>query len=74
MRGKPLILGIYMKYLVKRIHLGDKMYEVGDEREANPNDVAHLVAKAVLEPIEDAESKTKSPVRKVKSNDRSTNS
>ncbi|WP_111860881.1 hypothetical protein [Acinetobacter sp. CFCC 10889] len=63
-----------MKYLVKRIHLGDKMYEVGEEREANPNDVAHLVVKGVLEIIEEAESAVKSPSKKVKTNDRPTNS
>ena len=37
-----------MKYDVRREHLGDKLYSVGDEREANPNDVAHLVKNGVL--------------------------
>ena len=37
-----------MKYTVKRQHLGDRMYLPGDEREANPDDVSHLVAKGVL--------------------------
>lgn len=36
------------KYAVLRRHLGDKMYEPGDEREVNEGDVAHLVAKGVL--------------------------
>ena len=37
-----------MKYLVKRVHLGDRMYQEGEEREANPNDVQHLLNKGVL--------------------------
>lgn len=35
-------------YVVAREHLGDKEYAVGDERVADPNDVAHLVDKGVL--------------------------
>ncbi|QCP88103.1 hypothetical protein EYE35_21015 [Cereibacter sphaeroides] len=37
------------KYTVLRQHIGDRPYEVGDEREAAPADVAHLVPH-VLEP------------------------
>lgn len=39
------------KFLVKRIHIGDKPYQVGDTREANPSEVAHLVQNGVLKPI-----------------------
>lgn len=35
-------------YLVERQHLGDRMYMPGDEREASPGDVQHLVNKGVL--------------------------
>lgn len=37
-----------MKYEVKRQHFGDRMYEPGDEREADANEVQHLVANGVL--------------------------
>jgi hypothetical protein len=37
-----------MLYKVLREHLGDKSYRRGDEREANPAEVAHLVASGVL--------------------------
>lgn len=37
-----------MKYIVKRAHLGDKPYAVGDLREADPTDVAHLVRSGLL--------------------------
>ena len=33
-----------MQYVVKRQHFGDKMYYAGDVREAEPRDVAHLLA------------------------------
>ena len=36
------------KYEVKRRHLGDKDYFDGDEREAEPAEVKHLVASGVL--------------------------
>lgn len=36
------------KYEVKRRHLGDKDYFDGDEREADANEVQHLVANGVL--------------------------
>ncbi len=36
------------EYDVKREHYGDKFYRTGEQREANPNDVKHLVAKGVL--------------------------
>jgi hypothetical protein len=39
-----------MKYNVLRRHDGDKPYGEGDIREADPNDVRHLVG-TVLEPI-----------------------
>lgn len=35
-------------YDVLRTHQGDKPYKAGDTREANPRDVAHLVARGVL--------------------------
>lgn len=37
-----------MKFTVMRRHLGDKMYEPGDEREASEGDVSHLVKAGVL--------------------------
>lgn len=39
------------KYTVLRRHYGDKMYEPGDDREANVADVRHLVDSGVLEPV-----------------------
>lgn len=35
-------------YDVKREHYGDKYYLTGEQREANPADVKHLVDKGVL--------------------------
>lgn len=37
-----------MKYKVQRRHLGDRLYEEGDEREASPSEVAHLVDRGIL--------------------------
>ncbi len=37
-----------MEYLVKRPHEGDKFYNPGDIREANPQTVKHLVDRGVL--------------------------
>jgi len=37
-----------MKYTVKRQHYGDRLYNEGDEREADPQAVAHLVRQGVL--------------------------
>lgn len=37
-----------MKYIVKREHYGDRAYRAGDEREADPSSVAHLVVIGVL--------------------------
>lgn len=37
-----------MKFKVLREHHGDKDYKAGDERNADPADVAHLVEKGVL--------------------------
>lgn len=42
-----------MKYDVIRAHEGDKNYEVGDVREANEGEVAHLVPH-VLRPLKKA--------------------
>jgi|GEM_PF-2479348 len=39
-------------YKVVRPHMGDKFYETGATRKAKPTDVAHLVEKGVLEPVE----------------------
>jgi hypothetical protein len=39
-----------MKYDVLRRHIGDKLYEQGDQREAEERDVAHLVKNGVLRP------------------------
>ena len=56
-----------MKYIVKRQHYGDKFYNDGDEREANPSTVAHLVKNGVLEEVKDEVSAEKAmPVRKNK--------
>ena len=41
-----------MKYDVLRRHIGDKLYEQGDEREAKESDVAHLVNNGVLRPVD----------------------
>ena len=41
-----------MKYTVLREHLGDRDYRPGDEREADPSSVAHLVALGVIAPVE----------------------
>lgn len=57
-----------MKYLVKRVHFGDRMYQEGDEREANPNDVQHLINKGVLAEFLDENKETK----QVKTTQRST--
>lgn len=35
-------------YDVKREHYGDKYYQTGEQRKANPADVKHLVDKGVL--------------------------
>lgn len=48
-----------MKYLVKRVHFGDRMYQEGEEREANPNDVQHLINKGVLVEFLDENKETK---------------
>ncbi|AKG94518.1 hypothetical protein Shpa_7 [Paracoccus phage Shpa] len=47
------------RYKVTRQHTGDREYLPGDEREANPQVVAHLVAAGVLEEI-----KAEKPVEK----------
>lgn len=57
-----------MKYLVKRVHFGDRMYQEGEEREANPNDVQHLINKGVLVEFLDENKETK----QVKTTQRST--
>ena len=59
-----------MKYKVMRRHLGDRMYEEGDEREANASDVKHLldrgILKAVREKAEEPEAKAEGPAPKNK--------
>lgn len=61
-------------YTVKREHYGDKFYLTGEQREANPNDVKHLVDKGVLvEVVEETKPKTtKAPAKQVKQDDRPT--
>lgn len=39
------------KYTVTRHLVGDRDYKPGDVREADPNDVAHLVRSGVLVPM-----------------------
>ena len=47
------------EYDVKREHYGDKYYQTGDKRTANPADVKHLVDKGVLvESIGESKPKT----------------
>lgn len=53
-------------YTVMREHIGDRAYVVGDKREANPHEVAHLVANGVL--IEKAEVKLSNKAEKPASN------
>lgn len=51
-------------YDVRRQHLGDKMYMPGDQRDALPADVAHLVANGVLSDAEpDVATKAEKPVK-----------
>ncbi|MDH2664730.1 Uncharacterised protein [Acinetobacter baumannii] len=56
------------EYDVKREHYGDKYYQTGDKRTANPADVKHLVDKGVL--VESAEKSkpktTKTPAKQAK--------
>lgn len=63
-------------YKVKREHYGDKFYRTGEQREANPNDVKHLVAIGVLaEASEVVEPKVKkTPAKQVKPDDQSAES
>lgn len=60
-----------MKFTVLREHLGDREYRPGDEREADPSSVAHLVALGVLalidvaaDPVEATAPETKRTRRK----------
>jgi hypothetical protein len=68
------------EYIVKRPHLGDKDYKVGDVRKAKPNEVAHLVKNQVLEEIQtklteqSKQAKTPSRPKKAKNNDQPRNS
>ena len=57
------------EYDVKREHYGDKYYQTGDKRTANPADVKHLVEKGVLvESTEESKPKTtKTPAKQAKS-------
>lgn len=56
------------EYDVKREHYGDKYYQTGDKRTANPADVKHLVDKGILvEHTEDAKPKaTKTTAKQAK--------
>lgn len=56
------------EYDVKREHYGDKYYQTGDKRTANPADVKHLVDKGVLvESVEGPKLKTtKTPAKQAK--------
>lgn len=55
-----------MKYTVLREHLGDRDYRRGDEREADPSSVAHLVALWVLAPIDVAADPIEAPATETK--------
>ena len=57
------------EYDVKREHYGDKYYQTGDKRTANPADVKHFVEKGVLvESAEESKPKTtKTPAKQAKS-------
>lgn len=55
-----------MKYTVLREHLGDRDYRRGDEREADPSSVAHLVALGVLAPIDVAADPIEEPAPETK--------
>lgn len=58
-----------MKYIVKRQHLGDRLYAAGEIRDADPNDVGHLVAAGVLsEPDEKADVARANKARRVPKN------
>jgi hypothetical protein len=56
-----------MKFEVMRRHLGDKIYEPGDTRDASENEVAHLVKAGILrkaaEKAEPAAPKNKAETR-----------
>ena len=56
------------EYDVKREHYGDKYYQTGDKRTANPADVKHLVDNGVLvESVEESKPKTtKTPAKQAK--------
>ena len=55
-----------MKYVVTRQHYGDRLYSAGQEREARPSEVAHLVASGVL--VEKAAEPVKTKARPVSKN------
>ena len=57
------------EYDVKREHYGDKYYQTGDKRTANPADVKHLIDKGVLvESTKESKPKTtKTPAKQAKS-------
>jgi hypothetical protein len=55
------------EYSVKREHFGDKYYQTGDKRTANPADVKHLIDKGVLVEAGEVKPKTtKPPVKQAK--------
>ena len=56
-------------YIAVRRHLGDKTYNQGDERVADPNEVRHLIPNVLMEKSEYLKAqKTKkaSPAKKAK--------
>ena len=54
------------EYDVMREHYGDKYYQTGDKRTANPSDVRHLVEKGVLVEVAAEAKAVKPTTRKVK--------
>lgn len=51
------------KYKVIREHVGDRHYNVGDEREANENDVAHLIGRCLVKAEKPVENKAAKPLK-----------
>lgn len=51
------------KFITIRQHYGDRLYEAGDEREADPREVAHLVANGVLKAAVVPQNKMEAPVK-----------
>lgn len=51
------------KFITIRQHYGDRLYEAGDEREADPREVAHLVKNGVLKAEPAVKNKAEPPVK-----------